>query len=387
MIEMADGFNRGAKLKVIGVGGSGGNAVNTMIASGLEGVDFIVANTDVQDLRRSLANIKIQLGLELTKGLGAGSNPEVGRNAAIESKDALMEAFAGADMVFITSGMGGGTGTGASAIVAEAAKAAGALVVAVVTKPFAYEGAKKMRVADDGLKRLKEAVDTVITIPNQRLLSVAEKSTSVMEAFKKVDEVLFQAIKGISDVITVSGLVNVDFADIRTIMGEMGQALMGSSVARGENRAVDAARKAISSPLLEDISISGARGVLVNFTGPMDLGIHEVEAAMSLIHEEAHVDATIIHGIVLDDKSGEDLRVTVIATGFGKKEVKGHLRDGLQPALIVGDADMPSVMRKGGEKLPELRSGEIRRLGKAGGFNVEDEDRYDTPTFLRKQAD
>ena len=233
VIEMDESFNAGARLKVIGVGGCGGNAVNTMIESGLEGVEFLTANTDSQALERSKAHTKIQLGSALTKGLGAGANPDVGRNAAVESKEMLSEALRGSDMVFITAGMGGGTGTGASPVVAEAARAAGALVVAVVTKPFSFEGSKKMRQAEDGLKRLREAVDTVITIPNQRLLSVASKNTSLTEAFKKADEVLLQAVKGISDVITVPGLVNVDFADVKTIMSEMGQALMGSGVARG----------------------------------------------------------------------------------------------------------------------------------------------------------
>ncbi len=386
VIEMDESFNRGARLKVVGVGGCGGNAVNTMIESGLEGVEFVAANTDSQALEKSKAHIKVQLGATLTKGLGAGANPDVGRNAAIESKDMLSEALKGADMVFITAGMGGGTGTGAGPIVAEAARQAGALVVAVVTKPFSFEGAKKMRQAEEGLKRLKEAVDTVITIPNQRLLSVANKNTSLTDAFRKADEVLLQAVKGISDVITVSGLVNVDFADVKTIMSEMGQALMGSGVARGENRAQEAARKAISSPLLEDISISGARGVLINITGSSDMTIHDVNEASSLIQEEAHDDAHIIFGAVIDDQMGEDVRVTVIATGFGKAGDSRLSKDGIAPATIIEDLDVPTVIRK--EKgMSELRNGEIRRLGKLGGYNVDDEDLYDTPTFLRKQAD
>ncbi len=390
-IVMDDNFNKGAKLKVVGVGGCGGNAVNTMIESGLEGVDFLAANTDCQALEKSKASVKIQLGATLTKGLGAGANPEVGKNSAMESKDALVEAMRGADMVFVTAGMGGGTGTGAGPIVAEAARAAGALVVAVVTKPFQFEGPKKMRQAEEGLKRLKESVDTVITIPNQRLLSVSSKNTSFIEAFKKADEVLYQAVKGISDVITVHGIVNVDFADVRTIMSEMGQALMGSGVASGENRAAEAARKAISSPLLEDISINGARGVLINITGSSDMTMHDIQEASSLIQEEAHEDAHIIFGAVLDDKMGEDVRVTVIATGFGKHaEQKNHRgehlhREGMQPALVLGDLDVPTVFRR--DKAVEIKSNEIRRLNKLGGFNGDDEDLYDTPTFLRKQAD
>lgn len=384
VIEMDESFNAGARLKVIGVGGCGGNAVNTMIESGLEGVEFLTANTDSQALERSKAHTKIQLGSALTKGLGAGANPDVGRNAAVESKEMLSEALRGSDMVFITAGMGGGTGTGASPVVAEAARAAGALVVAVVTKPFSFEGSKKMRQAEDGLKRLREAVDTVITIPNQRLLSVASKNTSLTEAFKKADEVLLQAVKGISDVITVPGLVNVDFADVKTIMSEMGQALMGSGVARGENRAQEAARKAISSPLLEDISINGARGVLINITGSSDMSIHDVHEASSLIQEEAHDDAHIIFGAVIDDSMGEEVRVTVIATGFGKAN-EARARETIAPAMIIEDLDVPTVIRK--DRAADLKNGEIRRLGKLGGYNVDDEDLYDTPTFLRKQAD
>jgi len=387
VIEMDDSFNSGARLKVVGVGGCGGNAVNTMIESGLEGVEFLAANTDSQALTKSRANIKIQLGVGLTKGLGAGANPEVGRNAAMESRDALVEALRGADMVFITAGMGGGTGTGAGPIVAEAAREVGALVVAVVTKPFSFEGTKKMRQAEEGLKRIKDVVDTVITIPNQRLLSVANKNTSLTEAFKKADEVLLQAVKGISDVITVPGLVNVDFADVKTIMSEMGQALMGSGVARGENRAAEAARKAISSPLLEDISINGAKGVLINITGSSDMTIHDVNEASTLIHEEAHADAHIIFGAVIDEEMGEEVRVTVIATGFGKAEEARLPKDGIAPAMIIDDLDVPTHIRKEKEKGFEMRAREIHRLGKLGGFNSDDEDLYDTPTFLRKQAD
>ncbi|HBG46887.1 MAG TPA: cell division protein FtsZ [Deltaproteobacteria bacterium] len=385
MIEMDENFNSGARLKVIGIGGCGGNAVNTMIESGLDGIEFMAANTDSQALEKSLAGIRVQLGAGLTKGLGAGANPEVGRNAALESKEQLTEAIRGADMVFVTAGMGGGTGTGAGPVVAEAARAAGALVVAVVTKPFAFEGQKKMKQAEDGLKRLREVVDTVITIPNQRLLSISSKNTSLKEAFMRADEVLMQAVKGISDVITIPGLVNVDFADVRTIMSEMGQALMGSGTARGENRAAEAARKAISSPLLEDISISGAKGILINITGSSDMTIHDVDEASSLIHEEAHEDANIIFGAVIDESMGEEVRVTVIATGFGKEKSQKEI---IAPAMIIEEnLDVPTVLRRGMDRGGELKSNEIRRLGKLGGFNVDDEDLYDTPTFLRKQAD
>lgn len=386
VFEMEEEFNRGARLKVIGVGGCGGNAINTMIECGLEGVEFLAANTDSQALEKSKANVKIQLGVTLTKGLGAGANPEMGRNAALESKEQLIEALRGADMVFVTAGMGGGTGTGAGPIVAEAAREAGALVVAVVTKPFSFEGARKMKQAEEGLRKLRDVVDTVITIPNQRLLSVSSKNTSLTEAFKRADEVLLQAVKGISDVITVPGLVNVDFADVKTIMSEMGQALMGSGVARGENRAAEAARKAISSPLLEDISISGARGVLINITGSSDLSIHDVHEASTLIQEEAHEEAHIIFGAVIDESMGEEVRVTVIATGFGKTVDARH-KEHIAPAVIVDDLDVPTVLRQSREKSKELKSSELRRLSNFSGLNLDDEDLYDTPTFLRKQAD
>ncbi len=386
-IRFDDGFNAGARLKVIGVGGCGGNAVNTMIDFGLQGVEFLVANTDVQALSKSRAGMKLQIGSMLTKGLGAGANPDVGRNAAIESRDVLIDSLSGADMVFITAGMGGGTGTGASSVIAEAARETGALTVAVVTKPFAFEGSKKMRQAEEGLERLKDVVDTVIVIPNQRLLSVSCKNTTLAAAFQMADEVLLQAVKGISDVITVPGLVNVDFADVKTIMSEMGQALMGSGTGTGEQRAQDAARKAISSPLLEDISISGARGVLLNITGSSDLSIHDVNEASSLIHEEAHDEAHIIFGAVIDDTMGDEVRVTVIATGFGEAEEEAMPVERIPAANVIGNLDVPTVIRHGKLNSASFNSGEIKRLGQFGGHNTDDEDIYDTPTFLRKQAD
>jgi cell division protein FtsZ len=388
MFELDDSFNKGAKIKVIGVGGCGGNAINSMIESQLEGVEFLAANTDSQALGVSKAPVKIQLGENLTKGLGAGANPDIGRNAAIESRDRLKEAMAGADMVFITAGLGGGTGTGGAPIVAEAAKELGALTVAVVTKPFTFEARKKMKQADEGLKALKSVVDTVITIPNQRLLSIADKNTSLSGAFKQADAILYQAVKGISDVITIHGLVNVDFADVRTIMSEMGLALMGSGVARGDSRAVEAARRAISSPLLEDISIHGAKGVLINITGASDMTLHEVNEASMLIQEEAHEDAHIIFGAVIDERMGEEVRVTVIATGFGKDESKRMTSvKNIAPAVIVGDLDIPTIVRWDKEKKSEVGMAEVQRLKPLGGFNAVDEDAYDTPTFLRKQAD
>src|SRR3989338_4318416 len=389
MFELDESINKGAKIKVVGVGGCGTNAVNTMIEAKLEGVEFVVANTDCEALGVSKASLKIQMGENLTKGLGAGANPEIGRNSAIESREAIRDALQGADMVFITASMGGGTGTGGAPIVAEIAKEVGALTVAVVTKPFVFEAKKKMKQAEEGLKALKGVVDTVITIPNQRLLSIASKTTSLTDAFKKANEILHQAVKGISDIITTPGLVNVDFADVRTIMSEMGLALMGSGVASGENRAVEAAKKAISSPLLEDISIHGAKGVLINITGASDMTLHEVNEASMLIQEEAHEDAHIIFGAVVDDKIGEEVRVTVIATGFGKEESRRLTAVGrnIAPAVVIGDLDIPTIVRKEKEKKSEVGPAEVQRLKPLGGFNAMDEDAFDTPTFLRKQAD
>jgi len=387
-IRFDDGFNAGARLKVIGVGGCGGNAVNTMIDFGLQGVEFLAANTDVQALGKSRAGVNLQIGTTLTKGLGAGASPDVGRSAAIESRDAILESLTGADMVFITAGMGGGTGTGASPVIAEIARETGALTVAVVTKPFSFEGSKKMRQAEEGLAKLTEVVDTVITIPNQRLLSVSCKNTTLADAFAKADEVLLQAVKGISDVITVPGLVNVDFADVKTIMCDMGQALMGSGTASGEQRAMDAARKAISSPLLEDISINGARGVLLNITGSSEMSIHDVNEASSLIHEEAHDDAHIIFGAVIDDTMGDEVRVTVIATGFGEAAEEASPVDHIPAARILAEnLDVPTVIRQDKVKSLNFNSGEIKRLGQYAGHKTDDEDIYDTPTFLRRQAD
>ena len=322
MIEFVENEGSGAQLRIIGIGGAGGNAINTMISGGLSGVDFIVANTDAQALRVNLAPTKIQLGSESTKGLGAGANPEIGRNATLETEDELRQHLVGADMVFVTAGMGGGTGTGGAPIAARLAKESGALTVGVVTKPFLFEGRRRMRQADEGIHELKENVDTLICIPNQRLLAVASRSQPLIEAFHKADEVLLQAVRGISDLIMVSGLINLDFADVRTIMAEMGMAIMGAATASGENRAEEAARRAIASPLLEDISISGARGVLINVTGGRSLTLHEVNEAATLIQEEADEDANIIFGAVIDETLGEELLITVIATGFGEQELE-----------------------------------------------------------------
>jgi len=309
-----------AKIKVIGVGGGGGNAVNTMIQAELDGVEFICANTDLQALESNLAPTKIQLGDHLTRGLGAGANPEVGRKSAEESMQTVAETVAGADMVFVTAGMGGGTGTGAAPVIARVARESGALTVGVVTKPFTFEGRKRMRKADAGIEALEEAVDTLIIIPNNRLLQVVGHNVSMLDAFKKADDVLLSAVQGISDLMTVPGLINVDFADVRTIMSDMGRALMGTGVAAGNRRAVEAAEAAISSPLLEDVNIDGATGVLINITGGPDMTLHEVNEASSLIEDAAHEDANIIFGSVIDANIGDEMRITVIATGFGVEE-------------------------------------------------------------------
>jgi cell division protein FtsZ len=307
----------GAKIKVIGVGGSGCNAVNTMIRMGLEGVEFITANTDRQALDASLAPIKLPIGQELTKGLGAGANPDVGRNAALEDYARISELLKGADMVFVTAGRGGGTGTGAAPVFAKIAKEVGALTVGVATKPFMFEGRKRMRNAQNGLNCLRENVDSLITIPNQKLLTLAGANLSMIDAFKRADEVLLNAVQGISDLINHTGLVNSDFADVRTIMQNKGLALMGIGYGQGDHRAVEAATNAISSPLLEDISIDGATGIIINITGGSNLTIHEVNEATSLIMEAAHEDAEIIFGTVIDDSMNENIKVTVIATGLG----------------------------------------------------------------------
>lgn len=317
MFEIDQAISHGAKIKVIGVGGSGCNAVNTMIRMGLEGVEFITANTDRQALEASLAPIKLPIGQELTKGLGAGANPEIGRKAALEDYAKIAELLQGADMIFITAGMGGGTGTGAAPIFAKIAKEIGALTVGVVTKPFMFEGRKRMKHAETGMNWLRENVDSLITIPNQRLLAISGATLSMLEAFKKADEVLLNAVQGISDLINNTGLINSDFADVKTIMGNKGLALMGIGYAEGEHRAVEAATAAISSPLLEDVSIDGATGIIINITGGSTLKIHEVNEATTLIMEAAHEDAEIIFGTVIDESMKDQVKVTVIATGLG----------------------------------------------------------------------
>ena len=322
-VDFSDELRVGAKIKVIGVGGGGGNAVNRMIAAGVTGVDFLVANTDAQALRMSKAPVKIQLGAKLTKGLGAGANPEIGRRAALEDTDKVIDALEGADMVFVTAGLGGGTGSGGAPIVASLARELHALTVAVVTKPFAFEGKRRMMQAEQGLAELGQSVDTVICIPNERLMQFVDKDTSFFEAFRIADDILRQGVQGISDIITITGIINRDFADIKTIMEGMGYAVMGTAVAEGENRAVEATNRAIASPLLEDASINGAQGILLNITGSSKLTLHEVHEASSIVQKAAAENANIIFGAVLNESMGDAVKVTVIATGI-KSERYGH---------------------------------------------------------------
>jgi len=324
LIELDDNANR-AKIKVIGVGGGGGNAINSMIAGRLEGVEFVAANTDCQALESNMAAAKVILGSQLTKGLGAGANPDIGRSAALEDVARLAEVLQGTDMVFVTAGMGGGTGTGAAPVIAQVARECGALTVGVVTKPFFFEGRRRRRQAEDGIEQLQKAVDSLITIPNDRLLDLAGAEMPMVEAFRRVDEVLLNAVQGITDLITVPGLINVDFADVRTIMSNMGRALMGAGRAEGKRRAVEAAQQAIASPLLEDAAIDGATGVLINITGGPNLTLAEVREAATMIQEAAHEDANIIFGSVIDPNFGDEVRITVIATGFDRSALAGEM--------------------------------------------------------------
>src|SRR6476659_3481076 len=337
----------GAKIKVVGVGGGGGNAVNRMIQAGIRGVEFLVANTDVQAMRNSLAPIKLQIGGKLTKGLGAGANPEIGKQAELEDTDRILEALSGADMIFITTGMGGGTGTGAAPIIASLAAELGALTVAVVTKPFNFEGKRRRVQAEQGIRGLRDTVDTLITIPNERLLNFVERGTSLNDAFKIADDILRQAVQGISDLITVPGEINLDFADVKTIMHGMGMALMGTGVSSGEHRAVEAAQRAISSPLLEEASIEGAKGVLINVTGGSDMTLFEVHEAASIIQDAADEEANIIFGTVIDPRMKDEVKVTVIATGFDAA-TKGFLNargEALAAPARPQTAERPSPYR------------------------------------------
>ena len=381
----------GARIKVIGVGGGGGNAVNRMISVGMEGVEFLVTNTDAQALRQSQAPVKLQIGSKLTKGLGAGANPDLGRQAALEDTDKLIEALEGADMIFVTTGLGGGTGTGAAPIVASLAGELGALVVAVITKPFPFEGRRRMQQAEEGLAALAETVDTVITIPNERLL-LLDSGTSFFEAFHIADDILRQAVQGISDIITIPGIINRDFADVKAVMQGMGYALMGTAVAAGENRAVEAANRAISSPLLEDTSIQGAKGILINITGSSDLMLHEVHEASSIIQQAAHEDANIIFGAVLNEQMDDAIKITVIATGFRSETFGG--RGTAAVAATAANATQPlekapppsaSPVRTA-PPMPAPPGQDARREGfvhQTGGEFAEDD--LDVPAFLRRK--
>ena len=409
-IQLSEEYDsKRAVIKVLGVGGAGCNAVNRMVEAGLEGVDLIAANSDAQVLRRCQAHVCVQLGEQLTKGLGVGGNSEIGRRAALESEAQLREVLGGSDMVFVTTGMGGGTGTGGAPVVARLAKELGALTVGIVTRPFEFEGLRRAAIAEQGIQEMRQSVDTLIVIPNQRLLSIAAKSTTMLEAFHKADDVLLQAVRGISDLIITPGLINLDFADVRTVMAEMGLALMGASSASGENRAVEAAQRAISSPLLEDISIQGARGVLINITGGPDLCLHEVNEAASMIQEEAHEDANIIFGAVIDESITDEIRITVIATGFGEAEEEPKQERKPAPAhnhatvsnitsapqknkkvvhlgTIIDDLDTPTWQRKkqGSE---EVETVTLNKSSFQFSTDAEQEDKYEIPAFLRRQMD
>ena len=417
MIELSDKNEPGARIKVIGVGGGGGNAINTMVAGRLEGVEFIAANTDVQALAANKASVKIQLGKAASRGLGAGANPDRGRDAALEARDAIADALAGADMVFVTAGMGGGTGTGGAPIVADVAKQSGALTVGVVTKPFLFEGNRRRKQAEQGLAELKAAVDTLIVIPNQRLISVADENVCLADAFKRADEVLLNAVQGISDIITVHGLVNVDFADVRTIMCEQGMALMGTGRAGGDRRAVEAMQAAISSPLLEDVSLDGATGLLVNITGGPSLTLYEVNEAVTMAQTAADPEANIIFGSVIDERMGDEVKITVIATGFAQKETPIRLVQKAQiaipiaaprptPAPVVASPTPATVLSTAAHAAAapvEVPRRETVKVASGGpvpprppaipsrarppmsgeGFKPGDEDQYDIPAFLR----
>lgn len=397
MFEFDDNPALGAKIKVIGVGGGGSNAVETMASNGLEGVEFMIANTDRQALEAADVPHRVQLGMGLTKGLGAGANPEIGRNAALEDHAKIAQMLDGSDMVFVTAGMGGGTGTGGAPVIAQIARELGALTVGVVTKPFLFEGKKRMRQAEAGIKELKQNVDTLIVIPNQRLLTIATQQMPLLETFKRCDEVLLHAVQGISDLINIRGLINLDFADIRTIMRAKGMALMGTGIGSGENRAVQAATSAISSPLLEDITIDGATGIIINITGGPSLSLYEVNEASTLIQQAAHEEAEIIFGAVIDKSLKEDVRVTVIATGFNRAEEQAKIGQvvhrpqeeviAVRPAAPVqaphGRDSENVTQRAKSEGSQSSKKRPVKDMGELGL----DDDEYDIPTFIRRQTE
>lgn len=390
MIELDTLADRGAKIRVVGVGGGGGNAVNSMIDKGLVGVDFIAINTDVQALERNKASQKIQVGKTLTRGLGAGADPTIGHRAVEEDREEIARALSGSDMVFVTAGMGGGTGTGGGPIVANIAKSLGALVVGIVTKPFNSEGKRRTGQAEEGIEELKKQVDTLIVIPNQKLLDVIDRHTPLMDAFELANEVLHNATRGISELITVPGLINVDFADVRTVMREMGDALMGSGIATGENRATEAAHAAISSPLLDGVSISGAQGILINVTGGKNMSLVEVDEATSVIHDAAGDDANVILGTVIDENMKDEIMVTVIATGFNKKAVAAKQPPKAATRLIDRIPSGPGDLQKF-EEPTFLRRGidisiQSTREVEKGDDKIDKAD-PEKPAFLRKIMD
>ena len=381
MFEIEEIRGQKAKIKVIGAGGAGGNAINNMIASNLQGVEFIGINTDLQVLETSLAPVKVQIGRELTRGLGAGSNPEIGRQAALEDKAAIIDCMDDCDMVSITAGMGGGTGTGAAPVLAEIAREMGVLTVAVVTRPFFYEGKKRLMNAEAGIKELTKHVDTLIVIPNDRISLVVEKGTPMLKSFSIANDVLRQAVQGISDIILVPGLINVDFADVKTIMDDVGRAVMGTGTGKGEGGAFEAAKKAISNPLLEDSSIEGARGILMNITGGLELSLSEVQDATALIHDSAHEDVNVIFGAVIDPDIKDEVRVTVIATGFDEKKEKVEL-----PQIKKWAPVKEPVSFKGSERVlaKSLSTHLDANTQKEDIFNYEDA--IDLPAFLRRSS-
>lgn len=391
MFELADDAQQSAVIKVIGVGGGGGNAVQHMVESQIDGVDFICANTDAQALRNVGARSVIQLGNGLTKGLGAGANPNVGREAAMEDRERIIESLSGADMVFITAGMGGGTGTGAAPVVAEVAKELGILTVAVVTKPFPFEGKKRMSIAAQGLEQLSENVDSLITVPNEKLLEVLGKGTSLLDAFKEANDVLQGAVQGIADLITRPGMINVDFADVRTVMSEMGQAMMGSGSATGESRAREAAEKAIGSPLLDDVDLQGAKGLLVNVTAGFDLSLGEFSEVGEVIEDFASENATVVIGTVIDPELSDELRVTVVATGLGQEAVVQAADN--KPTKVVDNTATTRPETGIDSRVAERSSGVSRQSAsptpavKTSSNAAEDMDYLDIPAFLRRQAD
>jgi cell division protein FtsZ len=374
-LTLDDDYTSGAKIKVVGVGGGGGNAINRMISAGLRGVEFIAANTDLQVLKQNEAPIKIQLGSKLTKGLGTGYDPELGMRSALEDVDRIMDALDGADMVFVTAGMGGGTGTGGAPVFCQLANSLGALTVAVVTTPFKFEGKKRMRVSSDGIRNLKECVDTVITIPNEKLLSITEENTPMVEAFRIADEVLLHAVRGISDLITTPGFINLDFSDVRRVMEGRGMALMGTGIGTGENRAIEAVQQAISNPLLEETSIRGAKGILVNITMGEDISMREVGEAMELVENQADAECDIIFGQVFDKNMKGKMKVTVIATGFSPK---ANCNDERVTWVDFQESDP--------ERRKQVVNAEIRSFGSFYNESVNEEE-LDVPTFIRKQAD